>query len=315
MQRVVHKIISVVLVSMVILLCFVFTTSFLFAQGEASALPGDGTSVEDDGTTVIPEKEASPTASAVSDGGIDFKSYEPIVNIPGVSSDGTNRTLPDLLNALFRILIGVGAMLAVIRIAISGVKYMASETSISSKEEAKQDITNSVFGLLVLLAIFLLLTVINPQLTNLNFLTGASLPPITTTHGDALRTYDEASDASGLSAKEIGELEEGCDGTLVLGGVDRRTFRCEPSTSEGEEFVPECGEGEIPVRRGSGIIFCERGSSSTELECIECGESLPAALSKEGTPPEELTEFDTLCREAGGTLSDDGAFRLCSYDE
>lgn len=125
----------------------------------------------------VPDDGGAPVPSGSIRGGGGNADYEPLVNIPGVSS-GADRTLADFLNALFRVLLGVGAILAVVRITIAGLQYMASETSVGSKERAKEAITHSVLGLLLLLIIFLVLQVINPRLTDISFLDGAYIEPL-----------------------------------------------------------------------------------------------------------------------------------------
>jgi len=93
--------------------------------------------------------------------------FVPLVGLPGLTDTSAKRTLADYLNALFRLAIGLGALIAVIRIIYAGVKYM-SRDSFFAKEEAKSDIQTSLLGLLIMLSVVLVLTVINPNLLNLN---------------------------------------------------------------------------------------------------------------------------------------------------
>lgn len=101
--------------------------------------------------------------------------YVPLTGIPGVT-DGDSPSLATYLNALFRIAIGLAALLAVIKITLAGISYMADTGSFSTKEKAKRDITNSLFGLLIILSVVVVLQVINPNILNLNVL--SELPPI-----------------------------------------------------------------------------------------------------------------------------------------
>lgn len=82
-----------------------------------------------------------------------------------------NASIGDLVNAMFRAAIGVGAILAVLQLARAGFYYMGSDLW-HKKEQAKSLMTDAVIGLIVLLAVWLVLNQINPQLLNLNVLSG-----------------------------------------------------------------------------------------------------------------------------------------------
>lgn len=69
----------------------------------------------------------------------------------------------DYFNIIFKIAIGLCAVLAVVMIVISGIQYMGDE-SIFSKTEAKSKITAAVLGLLIALGSYALLNTINPAL-------------------------------------------------------------------------------------------------------------------------------------------------------
>ena len=95
--------------------------------------------------------------------------FVPLVGLPGLTDESAKRSLADYLNALFRLAIGIGALIAVIKIIFAGIKYM-SRDSFFAKEEAKSDIQTALLGLLIMLSVVLVLTVINPNLLNLNVL-------------------------------------------------------------------------------------------------------------------------------------------------
>jgi len=100
---------------------------------------------------------------------ISLAQYVPLTGIPGVPKGGG--TLVDYINALFVLSVVVGALLAVIKIAIGGFQYMMSDI-ITSKESAKKDITGALLGLGILLASTTILFTINKNLINLDILNG-----------------------------------------------------------------------------------------------------------------------------------------------
>ena len=103
--------------------------------------------------------------------GADQPVYQPLIAIPGLTNDST-RTLAGFFNTAYMVLIGLGALFAVLKISLAGVKYSLSDL-ISSKSEAKNDIYGSLLGLAILLIPFMVLNTINPNLTNINVLDGA----------------------------------------------------------------------------------------------------------------------------------------------
>ncbi len=72
----------------------------------------------------------------------------------------------DLLNGLFGLSIAIAAILAVIMLAIGGFKYMTSD-SVFKVGGAKEQITNAIIGLIIVLASVIILSVINPEIVSL----------------------------------------------------------------------------------------------------------------------------------------------------
>lgn len=99
------------------------------------------------------------------------QTFVSLTHIPGLTESGD---LPTLLRNLFLITIGFAAMLGVIMIAVGGVQYMGSD-SFSSKGEGRKRIFSAVQGLFIILASYLILNTINPQLLNINII----VPPPT----------------------------------------------------------------------------------------------------------------------------------------
>ena len=78
-------------------------------------------------------------------------------------------SLADFFQALFYTAIAIGATLAVLRLGYAGFLYMGSDVW-SRKEQAKEIIRNVVLGLLLLLAVYVILNQINPDILNLDIL-------------------------------------------------------------------------------------------------------------------------------------------------
>lgn len=89
-----------------------------------------------------------------------------LVGIPGVTTAG-ELNFDQYINAVYAVLISVAALIAVVKVIIAGVKYMFSDIA-TQKSDAKDDIRSALIGLAVILSAILLLTIINPNLTNFN---------------------------------------------------------------------------------------------------------------------------------------------------
>lgn len=94
--------------------------------------------------------------------------YQPLVGIPGLST-AQGSGLASYLNRLYIITIGIGAIIAFIKIAMAGVKWSMSDV-VTDKGTAKEDIKGALLGLAILLIPFIVLNTIYPGLTNLNIL-------------------------------------------------------------------------------------------------------------------------------------------------
>lgn len=84
-----------------------------------------------------------------------------------------SQNLAQFFNTMFKAAIVVGAMLAVLRLGYAGFVYMTTDV-MSQKQSARSIISNAVLGLLLLLAVWLILNQINPNILNLNVLQGVS---------------------------------------------------------------------------------------------------------------------------------------------
>lgn len=83
--------------------------------------------------------------------------------------DPNTVSLAQFFNTLFKTAIVVGAMLAVLRLGYAGFVYMTTDV-MSQKQSARSIISNAVLGLILLLAVWLILNQINPDILNLDAL-------------------------------------------------------------------------------------------------------------------------------------------------
>lgn len=96
--------------------------------------------------------------------------YQLLAPIPGVGGAGDTVPSGDFAGyaqGLITFIIGFSAVLAVLWFMFGGFLYMTGE-AISSKSQGREYMLNAVYGLVLLLASYLILYTINPQLVNLN---------------------------------------------------------------------------------------------------------------------------------------------------
>ena len=158
-----------------------------------------------------------------------------LVGIPGLDSGATD--FNQYINAVYAMFIGIAALLAVIKIIVAGVKYMFSDI-VTQKSDAKKDIRSALLGLLIVLGAVLILTVINPDLTNFDV-------------SVERQEVREVPDGGG-SAADLSVTLPPVDGTEELG---YRFVSTDDTFEQRMGFIVGCG-GQIVMRAGLGQIRC-----------------------------------------------------------
>jgi hypothetical protein len=184
--------------------------------------------------------------------------YKPLVGIPGVDP---NADFNAYINALYTISIGIAALLAVIKIIIAGVKWMLTDI-VTSKQEAKSDITNATIGLIIVIAAVLILNVINPNLTTTSVFVSQineRAPSVTPTEsaGPPLNPGEEQ-----VSLPNTPESEQNCTDPQ---GQYRGTWYETNNADNGWCVLPE---GSISVK-GDDVTCAKDTSSATGYNCDE----------------------------------------------
>ncbi|MBC7073984.1 hypothetical protein H5T58_01185 [Candidatus Parcubacteria bacterium] len=101
----------------------------------------------------------------------------PLPSIPSGSSTpatstvlleiGPTENIPDLAVRLYNWLVRIAGVLALLMIILGGVQYTFFSTASPGKvEDAKDKIRQAIIGLLIVLASWLILNIINPELVN-----------------------------------------------------------------------------------------------------------------------------------------------------
>jgi len=97
----------------------------------------------------------------------DNSSYCSLTTIPGAFDPKTGVNPVNVIKNIYGISIGIGAILAVVMIIWAGVEYATTE-AITGKSAAKERWQGALFGLVLLLASYIILRTINIDLVNIN---------------------------------------------------------------------------------------------------------------------------------------------------
>ena len=103
------------------------------------------------------------------------QSYTPLARLPGTVDANTGQTnISMYLSGAIKLLIALGAALAILFAIIGGTQYVAAGISPDAKSGAKERIWGALIGLVIILTSYLLLNSINPKLVQFSFM----LPPV-----------------------------------------------------------------------------------------------------------------------------------------
>ena len=234
--------------------------------------------------------------------------YQPLTGIPGVT-DTNNITLVGYVNALFLLSIALGAMLAVVKIALAGFSYMMSDV-VTKKDSAKEQIRGALIGLGILLATFVVLYTINPNLTNLDVLKGAKHITLPGPDKDDTETIDTNACTKDPSSYEctLAKSAEECENNQPPGKITvkkvggHEILSCTITPVTGKSWEVTTGQ----VFANAERKFC--GSITSEDACqilfIGMGgdPGLPLPGDNVGSNAEEQK---TLCAGKGGHMENE----------
>lgn len=190
--------------------------------------------------------------------------FQPIVPLPGVTSE---MSFPQYINQIFRLVISLSSILAVLVIIYGGFEYMTSSAGIS-KKNGMERIQGAVTGLLLLLSVTLILQIVNPCILEITVLTtqvSESCSPALVSPADAERDRTTREIQNPNDAFANGETDQHGRRRLIP-----RAGMCTPGDSN--PIIP-C-TGAIPVcKLANGNLFEKRGSCRTaegEIETVVC---------------------------------------------
>ena len=145
--------------------------------------------------------------------------------------------LGEYISAIYKYLVGISVSIAIVLIMIGGFQYVLSSGS-GDVGSAKKRIRNAIEGLVLLLAVYVILYTVNPQMTILGPINIKNISEIPlenmVTYGEGVTCTDSGTDLSGVNSyqdcmlKNYGATEEEVRDKLVeveYNGPTQRTYK------------------------------------------------------------------------------------------
>lgn len=89
---------------------------------------------------------------------------------------GEGKTIAGCVKAIYLLSLGLGSLIALLMIVLSGYRYMTAQGNAQQVENAKEGFASAFIGLIVIFVAFILLYLINPDLTRFNDLPLPNIP-------------------------------------------------------------------------------------------------------------------------------------------
>ncbi|MHB8710297.1 MAG: pilin [Minisyncoccota bacterium] len=228
--------------------------------------------------------------------------FVPLAGIPGLTQGATADTvgLANFFNNLYKYLIGVAAILAVIMIIWGGLE-ISTQDSISKKGAGKEKIYNAIFGLVLVLSPALIFSIINPSILNLSL----NLPPLKTAQ------YSGALGSGGVTQNTIDQTS-GCSVSGTAGILQIATCSssdakntwaqtCAGALGYGQTTNPSNGVVTYTVTCSaqSAYVFINKGSSVWSTITLQNGITSLAPLVSTASNPNNGSDAMTFMNECG----------------
>lgn len=144
--------------------------------------------------------------------------FVPLAPIPGLTdtnalSVANETNLASFFNNLYKYLIGIAAVLAIIMIIWGGLE-ISTQDSISKQGAGREKIKNAIFGLILVLSPVLVFSIINPSILNLSL----NLPALDTTTKTSVQTTVSTTQDTTLSDTDKA-LRESAGGKVIFSFV------------------------------------------------------------------------------------------------
>ena len=266
------------------------------AQKEALAATQSGASANSSLTAAQVTSGAPVTTAGASPGGSNFAL---LTNFPAFTSNSFNINAINFsvfFNNLYKICIGVAAVLALLQIIRAGFTYMTAGDNTERVSQARGLIASSVFGLVLVLSPVIVFDIINPNILNLNLNFGQ----LGGTASTGVGTSNGSPTSASSSALPVGTTVDQVNGTCPAGSTAvGGTTSCIVTSST--QTSPGAGSGNGTVAQNGS---CKTGADCQgELVCDVLSNTCQPAGSGTYTCDDDSTPNPTTGLCADGTTA------------
>ncbi|MGE5540837.1 MAG: DUF4329 domain-containing protein [Bacillota bacterium] len=208
--------------------------------------------------------------------------FVPLTKLPGLDELSKSDSLAPFLSQVYKMCIGIAAVLAVLQLMHAGILYMGGD-SVTEKKQAKDLIGTTLAGLLLVLSPVIVFNIINPDILKLDLTSVKELTPKST--GASTDTSNSTGGANDGKAP-------GCTTPIangqVLQGTDQEISQQETCCSAQTSAVLEC-HVQIPTDTTNPQKIC----SCTQRPSTENPGAASANTTQEPPPPAPATSPQT----------------------
>ena len=283
--------------------CYTVTSTATTRDGEiqcpsGTANAGDG-ECHNTTTGAIVQPGGTP-ANTVSPAPV--SGFVPLATIPGLTDSQSlgsvvnSTSLADFLNNLYRYLVGLAGILAVIEIIRGGLE-ISTKDSVSKKTDGKKRIYQALSGLALTLSPYVVFSIINPSILNLSL----NLPAIKP------MTVNSSADPNANAVVSTKTLTNGC---TVKGNSYFETITCTDQNALGQA---DCGYANLKLEtatyesgQASYQAYCTGSDSTRMYYMYYLIGHIPLTLSDPQPVPSQQTQanaYVTDCKAGGGMIS------------
>jgi len=271
--------------------------------------------------------------------------YTLLESFPGFFTAGTaGPDFPTMILAIYKFGIWTVGIAGLFMLVIGGFWYMTSAGNTSTAETAKKIIGDSLLGIVAALAAYLIMFVINPDLTRINiaFISVSTTTPTATTGTGAVSGTPTTGTTPGTASTSSGTCTSGkCDSTEFpkvnsainsnSSGVDTKILMSLINEGEGcnnshSSDGLSCGYGQIQYKymrsvcglSGTDSELCSKvqGDISIDINCTATfvkTQTIPCANSKFGNTSMESIGRCYNAGYTGGCGTDNYCTRVATF--
>lgn len=243
--------------------------------------------------------------------------FVPLAPIPGLTQGvaADSAGLAAFFNNLYKYLIGLASILAVLMITWEGLRIATNQDNVSIITDSKGKIYNAIFGLVLVLSPALVFSIINPSILNLS----VNLPPLDTRSGIP-------AGSNAVTSTTTVDAATGCTvtGTLLQKAVCPSTD-ISSAMRLAQQFVSNCdGYGAVlPITRleescqivngqrtcmTTAPAVCQKKLVGTYVTIDLAGTFAVAKLKPIGDNAASLTSFAAACVQDKGVVCGSKSF-------